>query len=367
MVLACHVLVNAVSPCQNGLEMDSNSQPLSDSRWKPGDVINGLFRFDRLVGHALFGSILEVTNVTTGDIFSLERLRPGISLSDEKMESLCAEIRRVSDSSFRWRLKRVGDFKLRNGERYLVLDRFMGVSLASVLEREGSFEPELAVMYLRNLCKSLASLEYERTVHGALTPWTLWIYDPTSSSKSFSISEMGLSSLCDELARSFSREPLSPRDAACVAYRAPEQLGERRGDARSDIWAAGAVLHHMLTGSPPFVGASVPELVERIETMAPPGIQLLDAQLAARLQTVIARAMARRPEDRFQTSAEMTRALDDIFPEPMIDPCDGSDGSIRLPGQPPQPVPDIPWSVPGPAPSAGGEPKSKSNKWWPFK
>ena len=84
---------------------------------------------------------------------------------------------------------------------------------------------------------------------------------------------------------------------------APEQVRGEAMDSRTDIWAVGVVLYEMLTGRKPF-GGSVPGLFDAIQHLPPPMHDLPPA-----LAAVVARALAKRPGDRFPSAAEMAAAL----------------------------------------------------------
>lgn len=101
-------------------------------------------------------------------------------------------------------------------------------------------------------------------------------------------------------------------------YMPPEQvLGMiRLIDARSDVWALGAILYETLAGSPPFIGQSLVEVSRAITSNEPPPIDGIDASLMG----VLRRAMAKRKEDRFQTAGDLAEALvawgDGVGPAP---------------------------------------------------
>jgi serine/threonine-protein kinase len=92
------------------------------------------------------------------------------------------------------------------------------------------------------------------------------------------------------------------------AYMAPEQLRGEAVDARADIWAAGVVLYQLLTGEKPFEGGFSAMLHKAIHTEPPPPSSL-SVTTPRGMDAVVARALAKRPEDRFATAGEFALAL----------------------------------------------------------
>jgi serine/threonine protein kinase/tetratricopeptide (TPR) repeat protein len=94
-----------------------------------------------------------------------------------------------------------------------------------------------------------------------------------------------------------------------VGYMAPEQVRGERADHRSDVFALGCVLHEMLGGTPPFRRRSAPETMSAILRDEPPELTSLGGDVPAELAGVLARCLAKRPEQRFQAAADLAFAL----------------------------------------------------------
>ncbi|MBX3667674.1 MAG: protein kinase [Rhodocyclaceae bacterium] len=91
-------------------------------------------------------------------------------------------------------------------------------------------------------------------------------------------------------------------------YMAPEQLQGLPVDGRADLYSAGVILYHLLTGERPFVG-SYNSILHRVLNESPPLPSQVNVTLPRALDEVTVKALARRPDDRFQTGAEFARAL----------------------------------------------------------
>ena len=96
------------------------------------------------------------------------------------------------------------------------------------------------------------------------------------------------------------------------AYMSPEQIEGKRLDGRSDIYSLGVVLYQMATGRPPFQAETPPAvMVKHLHDPLPPPRQF-NADIPFRLETVILKSLAKRPEDRYATAGEMVRTVKDI-------------------------------------------------------
>src|SRR4051812_30576118 len=95
-------------------------------------------------------------------------------------------------------------------------------------------------------------------------------------------------------------------------YMSPEQaMGERTIDARSDIYALGAVVYEMLTGDPPFIGSSVQAVVAKVLTEKPSPPSTVRDTVPAGVGAAVLKALAKLPADRFATAADFAAALQD--------------------------------------------------------
>ncbi|MBI4192442.1 MAG: serine/threonine protein kinase [Betaproteobacteria bacterium] len=91
-------------------------------------------------------------------------------------------------------------------------------------------------------------------------------------------------------------------------YMSPEQFMGQTVDRRSDIFSAGVVLYQFLTGERPFSGAAT-TIMHKVLSVEPPPPSMLNVQVPKPFDAVIAKAMAKRPEDRFQTAREFAEAI----------------------------------------------------------
>jgi serine/threonine protein kinase/tetratricopeptide (TPR) repeat protein len=107
-------------------------------------------------------------------------------------------------------------------------------------------------------------------------------------------------------------------------YLSPEQLRGQQVDARTDLFAAGVVLYEMLTGRPPFAGASMPDIAHAIVYEHPPALG--GSASVAAVDRVIHRAIAKRPQDRYESARAMA---DDLRATLMLSDSTGATHPVR--------------------------------------
>jgi serine/threonine protein kinase/nitrous oxidase accessory protein NosD len=192
-----------------------------------------------------------------------------------------------------------------NGRHFLVMEFVEGMSLAQVVKEQGRLAPSVAADYVYQAAVALQHAHSKGLVHRDLKPSNLLL----SADGRVKLLDLGLARFLQDQVG----DPELTRDGAGMGtpdYAAPEQfLDAHKADARSDIYALGCTLYHLLAGQVPFPGSSLHEKRKAHEIREPAPLNELCPQASAGLVVVVARMMAKRPEDRFQTAAEVADAL----------------------------------------------------------
>jgi serine/threonine-protein kinase len=189
---------------------------------------------------------------------------------------------------------------------YLGVEFVEGESVRDALRRRGRFPPEEAVRLAIALADALAYCHAQGVVHRDVKPENVILASPDGHPVLIDFGSVLL-----EGAKRLTFSGLTG-ELGTPEYMAPEQIRGQRGDARTDVYALGALLYELLAGRPPYPsgpGESAVRVMRRQleDPLLPPGAPGADPAL----EGVLARALRRDPEGRFQTAAAFRDALAD--------------------------------------------------------
>jgi serine/threonine protein kinase len=201
------------------------------------------------------------------------------------------------------------DAKEAGGTFLLAMEYVDGKDLAELVQAHGPLPVALACEYLRQACLGLQHAHERGLVHRDIKPANLLL---NADGRCLKILDMGLARLQqpDEKDPSLSELTHSGAVMGTPAYLAPEQARDsRRVDIRADIYSLGCTLYHLLTGQVPFRGVSLAEVVLRHQLEEPVPIDQARPGVPPEVQAVVHKMLAKKPDERYQTPAEVAEAL----------------------------------------------------------
>ncbi|WP_437911895.1 serine/threonine-protein kinase [Sorangium sp. So ce302] len=197
--------------------------------------------------------------------------------------------------------------RLEDGRPYFVMELLDGVSLERHLEARGRLPLEEALALLEPLCSALDAAHARAIVHRDVKPSNVFLCsgDMQKRGPRVVLLDFGVAKLLDAPgpALTTSRHVLgSPSSMS------PEQLTGRPVDARTDVYALGALAYAMLTGEPPFAGASFPVL-RQLHLFASPPRPSAQARVSPSLDDVVLRALSKDPAERQPSAGQLLTEL----------------------------------------------------------
>jgi serine/threonine-protein kinase len=193
---------------------------------------------------------------------------------------------------------------LKKSRMYLVMEFVEGMSLRALMERERKLPEARAVEIARQICEALIYMHARGVVHRDLKPENILF----NSEGQLKLLDFGIA--MDEAARRLTWAGLSST-IGTPDYMAPEQIGGRRGDVRTDVYALGAILYEMLTGQLPHSAANAQAMMRAKTTIDPDPPTRHRPDLTPGLEEIILHSLARAPRDRYKDASLMLADLKD--------------------------------------------------------
>ncbi len=192
------------------------------------------------------------------------------------------------------------------GEPYLVMELLQGESLADRLDRVGRFEPDQAVSITSQIASGLAAAHRAGIVHRDLKPANVFLVNVEGDQTFVKLLDFGISKTSSGTHLTQQFDIIGTPD-----YMSPEQACGRTAlvDHRGDQYSLAVLAFEMLAGRLPFVAETVPMLLHRVIHDDPPCLGEIDTNLPRQLDAVLRRAMAKRPEDRYESVSDFAAAL----------------------------------------------------------
>jgi hypothetical protein len=188
------------------------------------------------------------------------------------------------------------------GLLYLAMRYVEGTDLAALLPREGPLEPGRAALIGRQVGAALDAAHAQGLIHRDVKPANILLSEQDGELHAY-LTDFGIAK--DSAANT--QLTHTGEWVGTLDYIAPEVLDRRRVDARADIYSLGCVLFQMLTGRVPYVGTSIQKMWGHANEPAP-SVGELNPRVPTALDAVVARAMAKEPDDRFPSAGDLGRA-----------------------------------------------------------
>jgi tRNA A-37 threonylcarbamoyl transferase component Bud32 len=190
------------------------------------------------------------------------------------------------------------------GLLFYVMPYVEGESLRDRLGREKQLPIDEAVRLAREVASALDYAHRQGVIHRDIKPENILLQDGTALVTDFGIalavSQAGGTRLTE-----------TGISLGTPYYMSPEQAtGDRQVDARSDVYALGAVLYEMLSGDPPHTGSTAQAVIAAVVTEVPRDIATRRPRLASHVAEAVHRALEKLPADRFASAAEFAKALE---------------------------------------------------------
>src|SRR5216117_2898393 len=273
------------------------------------------YEVKRLIGRGGFAEVYELWDKDLDRRLACKVLHPEIAWTPGMLARFRQEAKalaRLQDPAI-LAIHFTGDGE---GLVYYVMPFVEGESLAERLRRRGPYSADEALKIAEPILQALSHAHAQGLVHRDIKPDNVMV---EVKSGRVLLLDFGIAKLFDPGGGTGGggggggggAKTATGFTVGTVQYMSPEQaLGQPNLDGRSDLYAFGAMLYQMVTGTPPYDGNSSAEIVGKHLSDPVPVASDVNARIPRWLSTVIVQCLAKRPEERFQDADEVLAALD---------------------------------------------------------
>ena len=297
----------------------------SNQAWL-GRVIDNRYRVIEVVGRGGMGVVYKVEHVRMGKIAAMKVLHRDLAEDPEVVQRFEREAHAVSRLHHPNTVQ-VFDFGTAGGALYLVMEHVRGQDLGRIVDRDGPLPFARAAPLLVQILGALAEAHELGIVHRDLKPENILITRTTGGRDFAKVLDFGLAKVVEP-----GRAPDVSDHGQIVGtpyFMAPEQIRGEDVDARTDLYALGALTYRLLTGEYPHVARSAVGILTKHLTaeVEPPSTRAGGLGLTREIDELVLRAMARDPRERWASANAMAAAVEATYAEVVGDGALGSAGS----------------------------------------
>ena len=274
-----------------------------------GQTLADKYRVEELINQGGMGAVYRGTHILMDKTVAIKVLHPALAADEKIVARFSREARAASRISHPHALN-VTDFgESSNGVVFLVMEYLNGRTLKEVIASDSPLPLPRVVEIMRQVTGALEAAHHEGVVHRDLKSDNIMLMDAGNGADWAKVLDFGIAKIQEPMGQ----DPALTSPNLIIGtpqYMSPEQCSQASEiDARTDIYSLGIILYEMLAGHVPFTGESPTAIMMKHLQDAPPSILEERKDLPAAVGRVMARALAKRPEDRFQNVTELGDAL----------------------------------------------------------
>lgn len=254
-------------------------------------------------GSGNFGTVYVVRDVVTNYLYAAKIMRIDHTDDNELVERFKREafiLYNLNDVH----IVRVIDYGNEGNLYYIIMHHIDGQNLKYYMQHYGMMEPLRALDYLHQVAQGLDAAYKRGVVHRDIKPQNILI----SNKGLVKIADFGLSRSKDMYTITH-----SDKFMGTAYYVAPEQVASSHAvDTRADLYALTAVFFEMMSGRPPYTGGGALDIILMHTRAEIPSLCLLRPDLPSEMDAFLQKAMAKEPDERFQSPAEYIAAVEHL-------------------------------------------------------
>jgi predicted Ser/Thr protein kinase len=284
----------------------------------------GRYEITGELGRGAMGVVYKALDPTIGRTVALKTMRLDVhGLDAQELVRRFQNEARAAGVLSHPNIVTIYDAGEQDGIFYIAMEFIEGTTLHELLMEQRVLATAEVLQLTRQICRGLDYAHSNGIVHRDIKPANIMI----TANGTVKIMDFGI-------AKSGGQATNTGQVLGTPNYMSPEQVKGRPLDGRSDLFSLGVILYEMLTGEKPFVGQNVTTIIYKIVNETPIAPRDLDVTVHPGLSAIVTKALAKAPDDRYQTGADLVRELENYK---LAGPVrSGSTAAIRLVPAPPE-------------------------------
>jgi eukaryotic-like serine/threonine-protein kinase len=278
--------------------------PAAGDLLRPGSIFAGRYDVKEVLGAGGMGVVYRAFDRELGEPVAIKTLRPDAVAGDPvALERFKQEIRLARRITHR-NVVRTYDLGEVDGMYYLTMEFVEGTPLKALIQSRGRLPVPVTLTIGKQLCRALEMAHEEGVIHRDIKPQNIVV----EANGFLKVMDFGIARLANPPRGKGLTE--AGMAVGTPDYMSPEQLAGKELDPRSDLYSTGVVLFECLTGQLPFEADTPWSLIAKHIEEDPPSARSMNAEVPETVAQVVLRAMAKEPEQRYQTAVELHDALE---------------------------------------------------------
>ena len=269
-----------------------------------GSVVDGRYRLDERIAQGAMGVVYRATSLRIERAVAIKLMHASLPAAMAARARFEREAKLMAIVEHPHCVA-VIDYGVHEHKPYVVMELVRGRSLHDLLAEQKRFEIARAADVMRQILSGLAHAHDQGIIHRDIKPANIMVTPKAPLGVHVRILDFGLARMLEA-----SNSLTDGFAVGTPSYMAPEQCRGETVDARADLYSCGVVLFEMIAGRKPFVAKDPIEIIKKVMNEPTPQLSELAPECNAALDAVVARALAKSPDQRFTTAIAMSDAID---------------------------------------------------------
>ncbi|MEF8796716.1 MAG: serine/threonine-protein kinase, partial [Salinivenus sp.] len=283
---------------------DATGEPVSDPLGLEGSQV-GRYEVEGCLGGGGMGIVYRARDPDLGRAVALKFLPPYLATSAEAERRFVREARSAAalEHPHIATIHEIG--RSEEGLRFIAMAYYEGETLKEKLAREGALPVGEAARYARQIAEALSAAHEAEIVHRDVKPANVMV----TGRGAVKLLDFGLARAAAETGLTESGLTESGRRLGTAAYMSPEQARGEEVGPQADLWALGALLYEMVTGTRPFGGGRPSAMLQGVLHEEPTPVDEKRAEVGPELGRVVRRCLEKDPAERYASAEALLRDL----------------------------------------------------------